>query len=487
MNRFVRWLRVSGPAWIVALGMVPWVSCDAADGPRRIADLGPLEGAVAVVKPAPDNREIAVALASGEILLWPLDAPAPRLRLQGADVTDIAFSPDGKSFAWTQRDGSVMLADRRDGRRSRIGAATNGPATSLLFLLDRKSLVYGERTLLHFAEVATGIEFQETDIHDTIRRLEYGRDGRHLVALTDNEGFALYDIFQMKVERTQSMPCEHVAYGRYGGGGVRMDFIRPGHRAKWYIGGTSDTIEAPYPEEALGGTSSRIATAVHADLLAVIDDGEVRLLETNEYDQRYKFSTGFRSLDSAEFNPSGALLVLVGLDRGERRLRVWRMPTPQILPAMVRNAEPGVQFVKESSTMVCIGNTITAWDTKTLACVAALPKSGDQAAFSADGTRLAVGAGSFTDLWDLTRLEPMARLSSTGKFESLTIQRVHFPYSNHPPIEKAYSLRVGRQSQREPCHLREHYWRSSIPTRASNCGTPGQGRGARPSRRGRVR
>jgi WD40 repeat protein len=155
----------------------------------------------------------------------------------------------------------------------------------------------------------------------------------------------------------------------------------------------------------------------------------LRLLETDEYEVAFEFSTGLQRVTHAEFNPSGTLLALTGA----KEVQVWKMPGLSALPTKV-TCHDGLRFIKGTNTLICLGDTITAWDWQTRACLAALPCDtesvsvrGGVAAISLSGKYLAVSNDGVLDLWNIESFLPLSRLNYDGTVVPLELRRGRFP------------------------------------------------------------
>jgi WD40 repeat protein len=144
-------------------------------------------------KPAfsPDSTRLAMATATGDILLWNLTHSTPVLRVAGTNrLESLFFGPDGREIvALHGSDGALEWNDVLTGKPTRHLPTGTGSVTSAALSPDGKSVLIGETAArMRLVDLATGrVELLPGDT-GSVLTVAWSADGQTVAAGTF-EGF----------------------------------------------------------------------------------------------------------------------------------------------------------------------------------------------------------------------------------------------------------------------------------------------------------
>jgi WD40 repeat protein len=142
------------------------------------------------------------------VLLWDVKTGAIKQRNEGhrGQITDVAFSPDGKLVAsaglsiGANENGGILIADAATGKLLRSIAMPN--ALSVAFSPDGKRLAVGRMVnrggdvtsgAISLVELPSGVLFQEWPVPVAVRPLAFSADGKAVVSSSAKNGVTLWD------------------------------------------------------------------------------------------------------------------------------------------------------------------------------------------------------------------------------------------------------------------------------------------------------
>jgi WD40 repeat protein len=93
---------------------------------------------------SPDGKTLAYGDNAGQVVLYDLASEQSTTLKVGSVVNSVAFSPDGKTLAYGDNAGQVVLYDLASKRTTTLNAL--GSVESVTFSLDGKTLASGDDT-----------------------------------------------------------------------------------------------------------------------------------------------------------------------------------------------------------------------------------------------------------------------------------------------------------------------------------------------------
>jgi WD40 repeat protein len=348
----------------------------------------------------------------------------------GAEVTDVAFSPDGISFVSSDADGTVRIWDASSGEQQRelLKAHDEAEVWAVAFSPDGGTIASGgEDGAIRLWDAPTGQLRQQLvpgrqrgstrTSRDAvpITSLAFGRDGALLVAGADDGAARFWDVADGAL---------------LAGAGMAADSVTVDPEGSTVVAASSGTLgvwEIVDVEQPLGGPTFTLmrpalplsgAVAFSPDGRLVVagnEDGSVQVWELASGEPRWRSQTRTDEMSvlSVAVSPAGDLIASGGVDGA---VRLWDAADGTPLGDPLTGHGDWVRMVAFSpdGELVASGSddgTVRLWD------VASREPRGEplgghdgwvrSVAFSPDGARLASGADDGTvRLWDVATGEP---------------------------------------------------------------------------------
>jgi len=108
---------------------------------------------VTAIAVSPDGASLALGHPDGSLSLWNIaeNKERTRISLELAEVTAVCWSDDGRSLAWADERGSVVIADGAGRERVQFKPRGRGPHSLLKFSPDGKILLTCDRDGVYLA------------------------------------------------------------------------------------------------------------------------------------------------------------------------------------------------------------------------------------------------------------------------------------------------------------------------------------------------
>jgi WD40 repeat protein/beta-lactamase regulating signal transducer with metallopeptidase domain len=400
-----------------------------------VAGVGPLHLAAdgaSTATASPEVQSPATADSHGDPLPDGALARLGTIRLRhGADITFVAFGPDGKTLITAGDDNTIRLWELASGKEIRrfvrpkpaepkppadgdkagakpkrvravfnLMAARQGDAGSFSVALapDGKTLAAGNGNRIQLWDVATGKELRQIEGPSTgVAGLLFSPDGRTLAARSAEDSFFLWktdtgkEIRQIKPPPRKTGNEIVLTFGGDGTDAPGMAFSPDGRTLAaattkfdqqgagsnaitfWEVASGKETQQIKVPE---GVSVSAVAFAPSGNILAFGGRGVVHLYAPDTGKEIRQLKTRGGVLDLT-FAPDGKTLAVRGRNQ---RVRLWETETGREL-YQLGDAEPA----RQGGLAVLSG--FTAPEARALA-------------FAPDGKRIASAAGSTVRLWE---------------------------------------------------------------------------------------
>ena len=416
------------------------------------------KGSIKEIQYSPDGKLLAVASGIG---VWLYDVTTHRevalLNEHTSRVDSLAFSPDGRTFASGNADGTIILSgpivqlDRSTGAQKTLVGHTHW-ISSLAFSPDGKTLASDSRDgTIRLWDVITGEEkYTLKKDSDKATMLSFTPDGETIVSVSWEDKISLWNSITGEHKKTFAMhpDCsttgaafspdgKTVAIGSDNGtiyfhdldtGELRMTLTGHGeHVDQLAFSPDGDTLAtASWTDETIRlwdahtGKHKKTFTAPHAryvrglvfspdgkTLASGSGDGTIRLWDADTGNEKHTFTGHSERIYSVAFNPNGDIIAS-GSTNGI--INFWDADTGQYIKTLngLRNGfiEPAdsLVFSPDGKTLACGHDGIRLWDVHTGEPKMQLTEHTNtigSVVFSPDGKTLASGSWDNTiRIWD---------------------------------------------------------------------------------------
>jgi WD40 repeat protein len=322
----------------------------------------------------------------------------------------VVFSPDGRTLAFDDDDGSVTLLHAASGRVLRLrgdGRAVDRPR--LAYSPDGRTLATtSEDGTVKLWDTATGNEVQA--LRANAARLAYSPDGRTLAIASSRRTVMLWDPATGNEARAMGAASASISGLAYSPDGRTVASTGNDYMVQLWDAATGK------PARALRGPAGQFADSTAYEGASYSPDGRtiaaggsdftVQLWETATGKELRTFRGHAGMITRVVFSPDGRTFASVSLDE---TVKLWDLATGREIGAIRghpgTSVSPKVSFSPDGRTLASIGsdNSVVCWDTATGKAVRALRsrRGATDLAYSPDGRTLAlVSKERRVELWD---------------------------------------------------------------------------------------
>ena len=414
-----------GKLLVVASGIGVWLYDVTTH--REVALLNEHTSGVDFLAFSPDGRTFASGNADGTIILsGPIVQLDKSTGLQKTLVghthwiSSLAFSPDGKTLASDSRDGTIRLWDVITGEEKWTLKKDSDDATMLSFTPDGETVVsVSWENKIGLWDSSTGKHKKTFALHPdcSTTGAVFSPDGKTVAIGSDNGTIYLHDLDTGELRMTLTGHGEHVDNLAFSPDGNTL--ATASHYDEtirlWdaHTGKHKKTFTAPHARYVRG-----LAFSPDGNTLASgSGDGTIHLWDANTGNEKHTFTGHSERIYSVAFNPNGDIIAS-GSTNGI--INFWDADTGQYIKTLngLRNGfkDPAdsLVFSPDGRTFACGHDGIRLWDVRTGEHKMQLTEHTDTVesiAFSPDGKTLASGSWDNTiRLWDAHTGEPKKTL-----------------------------------------------------------------------------
>lgn len=439
---------------LVVSGWRHWMNLFSVETGKKIRSLSVSERVVSVAF-SHDGKTLAAASnatthstsTEGDqvIQLWDLTKlQFPPVRLPAAGIHSVTFSPDGKTLAWGCYGQTLCFMDRATGKDLQPTASHRGAIKSLVYLPDGKRIVSAsEDSTIRIWDAETGESLRVLHGHvGEIHGLALFPNGKLLASCGRDGTFRLWDIERGKSLAVLKDEGNSVVAAAFSADGKRL--ASGGDRGVLFL---RDPATGRVLDEFQADSIASLAFSPDGETLAVLGNFKEKLLLQNLVSNEVKEILLKRGGSSVAYSPDGKILA-VACDETLLLLDPARNDVLRRLPGHY-NRRGCVVFSPDSRYLASVSDGWGAIANRSIRVFEVA--SGTEihsfqkelplfaAAFSPDGSKLAVGGADATAV-----ILDLKNLTGKKRREHLTEQELanHWESLAATDAGKAYEARV---------------------------------------------
>jgi WD40 repeat protein len=348
--------------------------------------------------------------------------PGVMLPIQTAEITSVAYSPDGKTILTGRDDGTVRLWDAQTSKvRYTLAKHRAGPV-SVAYSPDNKTMLTGgvDKTIVLW-DLETGAELFTFKLYSPeVTSLAFSPDGKLALSGSKDSTVDVWDMQNRKllydfVGHTDSItdvafsPDGKTAVSASADKTAQLWDIQTGQTLMKFIGhqdAVTSVVFAPNGKTILTGSDD--------------DTAKLWQVETGRNIQTY--SGHIDEVFDVAYAPDGLSVVTASCDK---TAKLWDIHTGKLIQTFEGHTEGvvSIEFSRDGKTVLTGSEdrTVRLWDVSTASTVRTFPAHlgyMESLAFSPDGKMLLTGGGDATArLWDVQN----GKLTQTFKGHSASI------------------------------------------------------------------
>ncbi len=347
---------------------------------------------------SPDGKTLASRSFDKTIKLWNVETGQLLKSLEGHTdtVNSVAFSPDGKTLATGSSDKSVKLWNVETGQLLKSLEGHIDSVNSVAFSVDGKTLASGSGdNTIKLWNVETGQLFKSLEGHnDSVNSVVFSPDGKTLAKGSWYQTTKLWNVETGQLLKSLEGETDSVLSFAFSPDGKTLASGSQNKTIKLWNAETGQLLKTL---ESHTNWIGEVAFSPDGKTLALVgNDNTIKLCYT-ESGQLFKSLKGHTwSVNSVAFSPDGKTLATGSSDK---TIKLWNVETGQLFKSLKRHTDSviSVAFSPDGKTLASgsSDDTIKFWKVETGQLLKSLKSSFSTAsiekvAFSPDGKILAL-------------------------------------------------------------------------------------------------